>query len=91
MSPKLILAALALAAGAGAFGYQRGKSDCVAAHQARELKLIEDGRKLDAARIELERKRYTLSRQLEEKAYADPVSVPQCLGPKRVLRLNSLR
>lgn len=91
MSPKLILAALALAAGAGAFGYQRGKGDCVAAHQARELKLIEDGRKLDAARIEVERERYTLSRQLEEKAYADPVDVPQCFGPERVLRLNDLR
>lgn len=82
---------LALVTGSFAFGYRRGAADCRAAHRQEELRQIEAGRKLDAARIAVERARYTLSRQLEEKAYADPVSVPLCLGPKRVLRLNSLR
>ncbi|WP_065325788.1 hypothetical protein [Tritonibacter mobilis] len=91
MTRWVILSALTLAAASTYLGYQRGKADCVATYNARELEMVEAGRKLDAARIELERERYTLSRQLEEKAYADPVSVPQCLGPKRVLRLNSLR
>ncbi|MBU3035940.1 hypothetical protein [Tritonibacter mobilis] len=83
--------ALALVTGSLVIGYRRGAADCRAAHQQEALRQIEAGRKLDAARIAVERARYTLSRQLEEKAYADPVSVPQCLGPKRVLRLNSLR
>lgn len=82
---------LALVTGSFAFGYRRGAADYRAAHQQEELRQIEAGRKLDAARIAVEQARYTLSRQLEEKAYADPVSVPQCLGPKRVLRLNNLR
>ncbi|PXW78908.1 hypothetical protein BZA02_109128 [Ruegeria sp. P4] len=82
---------VALVTGSFAFGYRRGAADYRAVHQQEELRQIEAGRKLDAARIAVERARYTLSRQLEENAYADPVSVPQCLGPKRVLRLNSLR
>ncbi len=35
--------------------------------------------------------RATLARTLEEKAHADPVAMPRCLGPQRLRRLNHLR
>ena len=69
----------------------RAKHDCRAAYQARELAHIERANQLDRARIASERARATLARTLEEKAHADPVSVPRCLGADRVRRLNSLR
>ena len=83
--------AAALIGGALLFGYKRGVADCRAEFQARELAHIEAGRKLDQARRAAERARDALSRQLEEEAHADPVSVPQCLGAGRVRRLNALR
>ncbi len=85
------LVALAALAAAVAFGYLRGAADYRADYQARELAQIEAFRKLEAARIEALRARDELSRQLEEKAHADPVAVPRCLGPRRVRRLNALR
>ena len=84
-------AAVALFAAVAGFAYQRGASDCRASYQARELAQIDAARKLDDARRAAERARNDLSRKLEEKAHADPVSVPRCLDADRVRRLNSLR
>ena len=52
---------------------------------------VERANQLDRARIASERERATLARTLEEKAHADPVAVPRCLGPQRLRRLNHLR
>ena len=86
-----IVTTLALIAVVAGFAYQRGASDCRARYQARELAQIERANQLDRARIASERARATLARTLEEKAHADPVAVPRCLGPQRLRRLNSLR
>lgn len=83
--------ALALVTGSLVIGYRRGAADYRAAHQQEELRQIEAGRKLDAARIAVERERYTLSRQLEEEINDTPVAVNRCLGPDRGMQLNSLR
>ncbi len=91
LRPWILAAAVALVLAAAALGYRRGAADCRAAFQARELDHIEAGRKLDEARRAAERARDSLSRELEEQAHADPVSVPQCLDAGRVFRLNSLR
>ncbi|TNJ39063.1 hypothetical protein [Phaeobacter sp. B1627] len=91
MKPWLIALALAALTAAAGIGYRRGATDCRAAYQARELAHIERANQLDRARIANERTRATLARTLEEKAHADPVSVPRCLGADRVRRLNSLR
>ncbi|WP_065328069.1 hypothetical protein [Tritonibacter mobilis] len=86
-----IVTTLALIAVVAGFAYQRGASDCRARYQARELAQIERANQLDRARIASERARATLARTLEEKAHADPVAVPRCLGPQRLRRLNHLR
>lgn len=91
LRPWIVSLALALLLAAVAIGYRRGAADCRAEYQARELAHIEAGRKLDEARRAAERARDALSRQLEEEAHADPVSVPQCLDAGRVRRLNGLR
>ncbi|GAB5433916.1 MAG: hypothetical protein EpisKO_32860 [Epibacterium sp.] len=86
-----LVAALALIVVVAGFAYQRGASDCRASYQARELEQIERANRLDRARIASERARAALARTLEEKAHADPVAVPRCLGPQRLRRLNQLR
>lgn len=91
MMARSLLLVLAIAAAAAAVGYRRGAADCEAAYQAREMAHIEAARKLTAARLAAERARDELSRQLEEEANADPVSVPECLGPGRVRRINIVR
>lgn len=45
----------------------------------------------EAQRLALQAERDRLARELEDAALADPVLVPQCLGPDRVRRLNALR
>lgn len=89
--PWIVAASLAIVLAAVAVGYRRGAADCRAEYQARELAHIEVSRKLDDARRAAERVRDALSRQLEEEAHADLVSVPECLGAGRVRRLNALR
>ncbi|MFP3383217.1 hypothetical protein [Tritonibacter sp. SIMBA_163] len=86
-----ITATLALIVLVAGLAYQRGASDCRASYQARELEQIERANQLDLARVASERARATLARTLEEKAHADPVTVPRCLGPQRLRRLNYLR
>lgn len=93
--PYFYAAALAAVTALGAWlwgvGYAAGKRACEASHAAAEAAQAEAAAKLDAARIEIQRQRDALARQLQEAAYADPVSVPECLGAGRVRRLNSLR
>ncbi|NKW78747.1 hypothetical protein HGD90_04900 [Rhodobacteraceae bacterium R_SAG7] len=91
MRGTTVIAALALIAVIAGFAYQRGASDCRASYQARELEQIERANRLDRARIASERARASLARTLEEKAHADPIAVPRCLGVGRVRRLNHLR
>lgn len=45
----------------------------------------------EAQRLAVQQERDRLAQELEEAALADPVVVPQCLGPDRVRRLNALR
>ncbi|WP_320176613.1 hypothetical protein [Roseovarius pacificus] len=90
-NPWIILIALAIAAAAWGHGYWRGWEACAAAHNAEIIESQEEAKKLDAERREVMRERDDLARQLEEGAYADPVTVDRCLSPDRVRRLNSLR
>lgn len=71
--------------------YKRGVADCEAAHNAELLAQIEAGEKAEKERLEIARERDELARQLEEEAYAEPVTIAQCLGPSRLRRLNDLR
>lgn len=90
-NPWLILALLAATAGAWGHGYWRGGAACDAAHNAEIIKRQQEADKLDAARREALQERDRLARELEESAYADPITVERCLGPDRVRRLNNLR
>lgn len=82
---------VALALGAGAYGYRNGKAACEAEHKARLLEEIETGQRLEQERQRIALERDQLHRQLEEEAHADPVIVERCLSPDRVRRLNALR
>jgi hypothetical protein len=89
-NPYVILALIALLAGAGYQGYQMGHNACEAAHNDAELERIAEGERLMALRVEAEKERDELARQLEIEANEDPIVVTQCLGPSRVRRLNKL-
>jgi len=85
------MAVLALVAGAGFFGYQRGGADCRSEYQARELEEIRKSNELDEARRKAERERDELARNLEEEINASPVVINRCIGPDRGVQLNRLR
>lgn len=72
-------------------GYRMGYRAAVFAQNAVLLDRIEAGKKLEAERLKIAAERDDLSRKLEEAANADPVTVPRCLGPDRVRRLNALQ
>ncbi|EDM71033.1 hypothetical protein RAZWK3B_16590 [Roseobacter sp. AzwK-3b] len=90
-NPWLILGAIAVLAGAWGHGYWRGGEACRAAHNAEIIERQREAQKLNDARLEALQERDRLARELEESAYADPVTVERCLGPDRVHRLNNLR
>jgi hypothetical protein len=89
--PWIILGVIALIGVAGWRGYSMGYSAAETAHKVELLARIEAGEKLDQARIKAARERDELARQLEEQAYAEPVTVDRCLSPSRVQRLNSIK
>lgn len=86
--PYAIIGGLLLALGAGGAGYVKGQRDNEARHVAAALVQAEAdaeaARKLAAA----EQEARLLARELEDRAYADPVAVPLCLSVDRVRRLN---
>lgn len=95
---RTALIALALVAALFASGrlvFERGVASGRAEFKA-ELAAVQAAARaaLDLAetqRLALQAERDRLARDLEEAALADPVLVPQCLGPDRVRRLNALR
>ncbi|WP_197919305.1 hypothetical protein [Thiosulfatihalobacter marinus] len=89
--PWAILAAIALAGLSGWQGYRMGYSAAEDDKRAELLAQIEAGQKLDDARRKIAQERDQLARELEERAYADPVVCERCLGPGRVRRLNAIR
>jgi uncharacterized protein HemX len=88
MNQTIIIAALLMVLGAGGAGYVKGQRDNEARHVAAALEQAEAdaeaARKLAAA----EQEARLLARELEDRAYADPVAVPVCLSADRVRRLN---
>lgn len=89
----LIWPAVAVAVGWGLYtwGARDGRAACEARAAADAAASAEAFRKLDLARQVASDARAALARQLEDHANADPVSVPQCLSPDRVRRLNQIR
>ena len=88
MTPYLFAGALALAIATGGAGYVKGRADNEARHVALALSqanaAAETARQLAAA----EQQARLMARELEDRAYADPVAVPVCLSADRVRRLN---
>lgn len=62
-----------------------------AVEQSRQetIRAAEQAGRIELERLALERERDALTRKLEDEANADPVLVPQCLGPSRLRRLNA--
>ena len=83
-----ILAALVLSVALLSAGYIKGRADNEARHVALALAQAEAdaraARKLAAA----EQEARLMARELEDRAYADPVAVPACLSAERVRRLR---
>lgn len=95
MKSWLIIAALALAAGAGVQGYRMGASATEARHtaalaeaQANTLDAIAKANAAEVERLAAEQAVRVQNRELEELARAEPVQSPACLPVSRVLRLN---
>ncbi len=95
MKPWLIIAALALAAGAGVQGYRMGSAANEARHIAAlaeaQAEALTEARAATAAetkRLIADAARAAEARALEDQAYAAPVESPACLPLSRVLRLN---
>src|SRR3990167_7030958 len=74
MNPYIIIGALLLALGAGGAGYVKGQRDNEARHVAAALVQAEAGAGRQLAAAEQEAR--LLARELEDRAYADPVAVP---------------
>ena len=83
-----LLAALVLSVALLSAGYIKGRVDNEARHVALALAQAEAdaraARKLAAA----EQEARLMARELEDRAYADPVAVPACLSAERVRRLR---
>jgi len=90
LSPWTIIAVAALLAMAGAQGYKLGHDAADNKHQDTLLAEIEAAQILDAERRRVARERDDLAKQLEEQAYAEPISVKHCISPSRVRRLNAI-
>ena len=87
---------LAAMAGAMVWSYGNGYraametvGRAVASAQMETIRAAEVASRVEAERIEAEAQRDALARRLEDEANAEPVAVPQCLGPSRLRRLNS--
>lgn len=87
-NPWMIIGALGIIAAVSFQTYRMGQAACEAAHNQRELERIEEGERLKEERRYLESQLDDLTRQLQEEADAEPVTVVQCLSPSRVMRLN---
>lgn len=95
MKPWLIIAALALASGAGVQGYRMGISANEASHvaalaeaQAQALTAARAATAAETKRLIADAARAAEARALEDQAYAEPVANPVCLPASRVRRLN---
>ena len=95
LKPWLIIAALALAAGAGVQGYRMGGAANEALHvaalaeaQADTLAAITKANAVEAKRLAAEQVVRVQNRELEDLARAEPMQSPACLPASRVLRLN---
>ena len=95
MKSWLIIAALALAAGAGVQGYRMGAAANEARHiaalaeaQSETLAAITQANAAEAKRLAAEQAVRVQNRELEDLARAEPVQSPACLPASRVLRLN---
>lgn len=87
---------LAAMAGAMVWSYGNGYRAAMekvgrAVEQSRRetIRAAEEAGRIELQRLALERERDALTRKLEDEANADPVLVPQCLGPSRLRRLNA--
>jgi ketopantoate reductase len=95
MNPWLITGTLLLVIGAGAVGFVKGgqlnEAKHVAAWAVAQQEATEAGIALAAAeteRLALVEANRMISRELEDQAYAEPVSNTTCLSPSRGLRLD---
>ena len=93
MTRYALLAAALMATHASAYAW--GRADGKALLEARLAQEREDARAamitLEAARLAAVADRALLALELEDATNADPVTVPVCLSPDRVRRLNALR
>jgi len=89
----MLIAAVVLAVCGGL--YLKGKADGRKACESRVEAAMEASReataKLEAARLTAQAERDRLMQQLEDAAYAEPVTHPACLPAGRVFRLNQIR
>lgn len=85
----LAVAGMATAYGWGYRAAMEKVGRAVAEAQRETIRAAEEASRIEEERLALEAERDALARQLEDDANAEPVAVPQCLGPSRLRRLNS--
>ena len=84
-------ACLALLGAAYALGHRQGTAALQATLDAATVQAQAQAMETAKALAAAEQSRRALSQQLEDAAYADPVTAAACLPVSRILRLNTAR